>query len=201
LFDINSTLESLSSKRPVFRSEKDFQEALLHRMQSMNIKCEMNKVLNGVKVDIWLMEGEREIVVQLKHKTKKLSVNVGGSQFELKDHRAHDQGRYDFFKDIKSLELLCKGNSYRTGYAILLTNDYRYWEKPVKLDSVDRDFWIYEGKTVTGLLSWEQGASIGTKSGREEPIELKGAYRMEWENYSGLINQNSEFRYLCVKVQ
>lgn len=77
------------------------------------------------------------------------------------------------------MELLCKGNSYRTGYAILLTNDHRYWEKPVKLDSVDRDFWVHEGRTVTGVLSWKQAASTGTKLGREEPIELRGAYIIE----------------------
>ncbi|MEH7249500.1 hypothetical protein V7114_22290 [Neobacillus niacini] len=144
---------------------------------------------------------ENEILIQLKHKTRELSVNVGGSQFNLKKHGAYDQGRYDFFKDIKSLEALCLNNPYRKGYAILLTNDHRYWEKTMKLDCVDKDFHLYEGRKVVGSLTWQDEASHGTKSGRENPIDLKSIYDLKWNNYSRFVAKDSEFRYLCVEVK
>jgi hypothetical protein len=200
LFNIEYILETLSKKRPLFRSEKDFQESLLQIMRSMDMKCEANRIINGTKVDLWIEDGDKEILIQLKHKTKKLSVHFDGSQFDLKNHGAQDQGRYDFLKDVKSLEPLCIDKNHRTGFSILLTNDHRYWEKPIKHDSVDKDFQLYDGRKVAGILQWKEEASIGTKSGRENEIELKGTYELRWKNYSKFPTQDSGFRYLRIEV-
>lgn len=201
MFKIEVAFKNLAEKRPVFRSEKDFQEALLHTLRSFGIKSEMNKVINGTKVDLWSESGNIEMLIQLKHKTRELSVNVGGAQFELKKHGAYDHGRYDFLKDVKSLEPLCLDNPHRIGYAILLTNDHRYWEKSIKVDPVDKDFLLYEGRKVTSKLSWKNDTSFGTKSGRETPIDLKGIYELYWNHYSKFVAQDSEFRFLCVEVK
>lgn len=201
MFNIETILDTLSKQRPLFKSERDLQESLIQKLRSTDLKCEVNKVVNGTKVDLWIDNGEKEILIQLKHKTKKLSVNVGGSQFDLKNHGAQDQGRYDFLKDLKGLEQLCMDNPVQTGYAILLTNDHRYWDRPIKLDSVDKDFHLYEGRRVNGTLAWKDGTSSGTLSGREFPIELRGTYSLKWVNYSRFSSNDSEFRYLSVEVQ
>jgi hypothetical protein len=201
MFNVTTILKELSGKRPVFRLENDFQEALLQTVTGMGIRCVKDKIVNGTKVDLWLEDGENEILIQLKHKTRELSVTVGGSQFNLKKHGAYDQGRYDFLKDIKSLESLCLDNPYRKGYAILLTNDHRYWEKGIKPGAVDEAFHLYEGRKVCGGLTWKKEASHGTKSGRENAIDLKGIYDLKWNNYSRFVAKDSEFRYLCVEVK
>ncbi len=201
MFIVTNVLKELTGKRPVFRSENDFLQALLQMVTEMGIRCEKNKIVNGTKVDLWLEDGEKEILIQLKHKTRELSVSVGGSQFDLKKHGAYDQGRYDFLRDIMSLEPLCLDNPYRIGYAILLTNDHRFWEKAIKINSVDKDFHLYEGRRVVGSLTWKDGASKGTKYGRENSIDLKGIYDLKWNNYSRFVAKDSEFRYLCVEVK
>jgi len=200
MFNLETLLESLSSKRPLFRSEKDFQESLLQIIRSKSLKCDANKIINDTKIDIWIEDGDKEMLIQLKHKTKKLSVTVDGSPFNLKNHGAKDQGRYDFLKDVKSLEPFIIDQKHRSGFSILLTNDHRYWEKPIKPDSVDRDFQLYEGRKVSGKLQWRKEASNGTKSGRENAIDIKGIYECRWKNYSQFPTQDSEFRYLCIEV-
>lgn len=200
MLNINMLLNNLSEKRPVFRSEKDFQDSLFQHLRELGIKSEKNKIVSGIKVDLWLESGDKEIFIQLKHKTKKLSVHVNGSQFELKNHGAQDQGRYDFIKDVKSLEPLCLNSPRRIGYAILLTNDHRYWERSLKLDSVDKEFHLHGGRKAQGNLSWKEEASPGTKKGRENSIEFKGVYDLQWSHYSKFVPENGEFRYLCVEV-
>lgn len=86
MFNLESILETLSSQRPLFRSEKDFQESLLKIVRSKGMKCEANKIINGTNIDLWIEDGDKEILIQLKHKTKKISVTIDGSPFDLKNH-------------------------------------------------------------------------------------------------------------------
>lgn len=103
-------------------------------------------------------------------------------------------------KDVKSLESFCIDYEHRTGFSILLTNDHRYWEKAIKHDSVDKDFQLYEGRKIDGILQWKEEASAGTKFGREKAIDLKGTYELSWRNYSKFPKQDSEFCYLNIEV-
>jgi hypothetical protein len=200
LFNIENTLNELSQKRPIFRSEKDLQQGLFNWIQRDYKRCKKNIVTYGVKADLWLEDYNREIFIQLRHKTRKLSVNIDGSAFSLKTHGAQDQGRYDFFKDVQGLQYLCNNKLDKLGYSILLTNDHLYWEQPNKEDTVDKDFLLFDGRNATGKLAWTNEASHGTKSGREKQIELKQNYKLKWGNYSRFPIQDTEFRYLIVKV-
>jgi RecB family endonuclease NucS len=71
MFNIEKGLKSLSKKRPIFRSEKDFQDALHNEIRLEVKHCEKNKKINGIKVDLCWDENGHEMVVQLGHKTKK----------------------------------------------------------------------------------------------------------------------------------
>jgi len=87
------------------------------------------------------------------------------------------------------------------GYAILLTNDSAYWTLP-RRRTVDADFRINEGRTLSGELKWGKAASEGTMRGRENPIILTGSYTLNWQDYSeiGEINYG-RFRYLLVEIK
>jgi hypothetical protein len=195
---IEEVLKSLSEKRQVFRSEKDFQEALCNEIRLAGNHCEKGKNIHGTRVDLYWEENGQEVVVQLRHKTKKLSVVVNGERFELKNHGAQDLGRYDFVKDLQSIERLCLDNPSRVGYVLLLTNEHLYWQPPMKNKSVDEEFLLFNGNRISGECAWKKEASYGTTNGREEPLLLRGEYKVEWKNYSTFPAQNSEFRYLCV---
>ncbi len=201
MLKIEEVMTSLSKIRPIFRSEKDFQDALQEEIKTKVPHCEKNKIVNGIKVDLWWVENGKEVSVQLRHKTKKLAVTLNGESFELKNHGAQDLGRYDYVKDLQSLEKLCLENPFRMGVAILLTNDHLYWQTPVKNKSVDEDFLLYEGNRLTGECRWKEEASLGTTKGREEPILLRSKYKMCWSDYSIFAESHSEFRFLCVGVK
>jgi hypothetical protein len=68
------------------------------------------------------------------------------------------------------------------------------------INTADKDFRIHEGKTIQGRLSWKEGTSEGTMSGRSESILLKKKYMLNWNDYSDVGEQNGKFRYLLVKI-
>jgi len=212
MIEIEGVLKELSGKRPVFHSEADFQHALawtIHEKYSdLNIRLEKRVVLNNEEIyfDIFAFN-KNKTVIEVKYKTKNLNTVVNNEEFNLKNHGAQDQGRYDFIKDISRLEkaLLEKALEIHdgTGFAILLTNDESYWKTPTRyVDTADKAFRIHEGRIICGCgkLSWKERTSKGTKSRRSDII-LKRNYTLNWNNYSNMEGQkNGEFRYLLVKI-
>jgi hypothetical protein len=207
MIDIAEVLTGLATQRPIFHSEADFQHAFaweIHRrLPNASIRLEL-PVLHLDKqlyLDVWAIQGNAILAVELKYKTRALSVQIGDEQFSLKDQRAQDIGRYDFIKDIQRLEQIVSSLKNIIGYAILLTNDRTYWTRPKANRPVDADFRLQQGRILHSTLSWGVGASAGTKRGREEPLELNGTYVVHWKNYSQPSAKSyGRFRYLAVKV-
>ncbi len=208
MLKIQRLLTSLSHQRPVFHSEADFQHALAWEIQTKfpnaSVRLEFPVILDSdvIYVDIWIDLGGEVAAVELKYKTRGLSVDVNGEQYRLKNQSAQDCGRYDFLKDIQRLEKIASISSNPfTAYAVLLTNDSAYWKPPHRPETVDTDFRIHEGRLVTGALNWRDNASDGTMKNRENSIVLKGKYRLHWIPYSrfdGL--RYGEFRALVVSL-
>src|SRR5690606_2571104 len=99
----------------------------------------------GLKVDIWATRQANEnIAVEVRYKTSLLTCEANGEIFELKNQAAQDISRYDFWNDVSKLEKVVSGRPGTHGYAILITNEHLYWEKPKKQRSVDEDFLLYE---------------------------------------------------------
>ena len=152
-------------------------------------------------LDIWLpLEG---IAIELKYKTRGLELEQDDESFVLRNQSAQDQGRYDFLRDIQRLERMrFKLEQCKAGYAVLLTNDSSYWKAPTHRDLVDADFRIHEGREVSGALAWAANARPGTVKGRESPIEIRGSYRLRWQEYSSFPGKSyGSFRYLAVSVE
>lgn len=207
LTDLLGLLEALSRHRPVFLSEADFQFALawyLHEtIPDSQVRLEFKRFKNEkMYLDIWLQT--LGIAIELKYYTRELNVEQEGENFTLLNQAANPPRRYDFISDILRLERVVDNfEPVKTGFAVLLTNDPNYWKSPRQRweNSVDAAFRIHEGSVIRGKMNWSDYASEGTKKGREEPIELKHSYNINWRDYSAFKEEKyGEFRYLVVEV-
>lgn len=207
MIELGQVLSILAKKRPVFHSEADFQHAFAWEVHqelpaaSVRLELPVQAKNRFLHIDVWVADQDAILAVELKYKTRGLSVRVGGEQYRLKDQSAQDLGRYDFMKDIQRLEQVVVTRPNVTGYAILLTNDSAYWVKPANHSTVDTNFRIHDGRIIEGVLAWGANASDGTKKNREQPIELQGRYRLQWIDYSHPSSaRHGEFRSLVAKV-
>ncbi len=169
MLDIPRVLADLATRRPIFHSEADFQHALaweIHRLlPNASVRLElpvahMNKLLH---VDVWVVQGDAVLAIELKYKTRAFSMSSNGEQFILRNQSAQDLGRYDFIKDIQRLERIASARTNVVGYTIMLTNDSAYWASREGYSPLDAEFRLYEGRTLHGLMNWGSGASAGTK--------------------------------------
>ncbi len=105
-----------------------------------------------LRLDIVVRKGEEYVPVELKYKTKKVEKSF--LRFEenihnaviMKNQGAQDIGRYDFWKDVRRVELVHKRFSQVIGgVAVFLTNDNSYLRMP-KEQSIDYLFSMSEGK-------------------------------------------------------
>lgn len=207
--NVKTALQELSSERPLFHSEADFQHALaweLHRQSSeysIRLERRVPKAHGGpgFAFDLWAVSSSQTLAVELKYKTRTLEYTLKGEPYYLQNHGAQDIGRYDFLKDLSRLESVASSRLNVIGCAAFLTNDPLYWRPPRTDTTVDKAFRIHQDRKVTGRLAWSEGASEGTKKGREEPILLGGHYDLNWRRYSALdVARYGEFRYLLVHV-
>jgi len=209
-FNIEKVLVSLSRDRPVFHSEKDFQFALAWKIHEMypraQVRLEKSVVMDGEgdlhHVDIFILMGGKRYAVEVKYTTRKLSCTINGERYCLKNHAAQDIRRYDFLKDVEVLEKIIKNKIADIGFAIFLTNDPGYWNKPRKEHTVDKMFRLHDERIIKGKLQWIN-ASKGTMRNREKPIQLNYTYHVKWKLYSYIhekVCKEATFKYLILQV-
>lgn len=200
MLDVHEVMTELAKTRPIFHSEADFQFALAWQIREMMPDSEIRLEFphRSMRLDIWIFD--QETAIELKYLPRNLVSSHNGEQFTLKDHVAQDFGRYDFLKDVARVE----STVAKRGFAVLLTNDPLYWDRRRlrKVNPIDADFHIYEGRDVTSELAWSDSASEGTTMGRKEPINLIGSYNLRWRDYSETpgIGGYRQFRYLAVAI-
>jgi hypothetical protein len=205
--DIKSIMNALAKRRTIFVSEADFQFALAWEIKNQYPEAEIRleycpvEVDSSIHIDIIVKLDTNLYPIELKYLTAGLDVVVNRERFFLKNQGAQDIRRYDFIEDISRIEKLAGSlSSYKTGYAILLSNDPNYWNAP-RQNTCDADFRINEGAIRTGTLKWAPHTGVGTKKGRENSFNIIGVYSMNWANYSQINESRSGvFRYVCVEV-
>lgn len=207
MIEISKILTIISEQRPVFHSEADFQHAFaweIHRqLPEAYIRLELPVQVKDhyLHVDVWIINYDEILAVELKYKTRGLSILVENEQYSLKNQVAQDLGRYDFIKDIQRLEHLASEKQNYIGYAILLTNDSAYWKKPAYNNTVDADFRLDDTRILEGSFNWGPNASFGTKKNREQTLVLQNRYPVQWEDFSRpSIKSYGLFRSLIIKV-
>jgi len=152
-------------------------------------------------LDIFILDKTAEIRfgIELKYKTRAASFNVGVETFTLKNHGASDINCYLFIKDICRLEKLIIDDVIDEGYAVLVTNDPSY-----KLNSHRETnasaFRIYHGRNLNGTLMWGPKTGAGTMKGNEDPLELRNAYRLKWDELTSGNHPEPSFHGLIVQV-
>lgn len=182
-------------------SQYNLASKLAAHLESIGYSVEMNKQVGNEKVDLWAAKGVDVLVIEIRYKTAKLKALHNDIHIDLKHQGAQDQGRYDFLSDLRKLESITKDRHDVHAYALLITNDKLYWEKPVNTNTVDAAFRIHEGKSVTGDLAWKVDTSKGTMVTREEVLSLNEEYTMQWLPFLTLNDEkNGEFRALLLKV-
>jgi hypothetical protein len=207
MIEVREILDIIAKKRPIFHSEADFQHTFaweIHqKLPNASVRLELPVQVKHqyLHIDIWIKNQDEVLAVELKYKTRGLSIQIDNEQYRLKNQSAQDVGRYDFIKDIQRLEHVASEQSNFIGYAVLLTNDSAYWIKPASRDTVDADFRINDGRILEGVFDWGANASDGTKKNREQPLELRNKYVVQWENFSHPSPASyGEFRSLTIKV-
>lgn len=158
-----------------------------------------------IRLDVYLPS--IGVAVELKYKTRRLEVELQGEPFALMDQRAHDNGRYDFLKDVQRLECVMKEGSVHQGIAILLTNDPLYWSRPSAANKADAEFQLEEGRELGGEMAW---TTVKNRHERKAPIRLRGSYELAWREYAHVGSARSSFepsglrygrfRYLAVEL-
>jgi len=198
-------INRLSSLRPIFNMEADFQFALAWEIQkkfpdwSIRFEKKPPNLKDRIFVDLWI-EGDETCAIELKYKTRRFDIDVKGESFNLLNQGAQDLGRYDFLKDVERLENIVSAHDNVKGYAIILTNDSSYW-KSTATETIDTKFRIHDGRVLNGELSWRPEASSGTVRGREKPIKLTGTYKLSWKDYSQVSSTSyGKFRYLFLEI-
>ena len=207
MLSIHSLMAGLSQSRPIFYSEADLQHAVawqIHEaMPESEIRLEFKALPDEARriyLDIWVPNGG--VAIELKYPTQRLEIAHNGERFSLAEQGAQPIQRYEFLDDVQRLEnVLARFDRARAGYAILLTNEPGYWNRPRDSSTIDADFRLHERRKITGRLAWSKSAGAGTTKGREQALNLKGSYDLLWRDYSILGSAGNErFRYLAVSV-
>ena len=218
--DIMNVLQNLGVSRPAFCGEADFQlsfswELKTYLAQRQNGSYEIfleRRFKTDTKdcyVDICLESEEELYLIELKYKTIKDSVftsNRLGSKHILKEQAANDLGRYGYLKDIYRIENVLgtiTDKNIKKGYAIILTNDSKYYKEPtISLKTIDRTFRIHE--RTTSINPFVNPINWTFKGQKPSWVENYPSFRIQnmplfnWHVYSTQVN--SVFKYLLTEI-
>lgn len=201
---LTEAMFSLSTKRPIFHSEADFQHALAWEIQlahpQASIRLEKRVATRpNIELDLLVHLDGARLGAELKYPRRGMVADVDGEHFMLSTG-ADDHSRYFAVEDLARLERLVAENAIDDGALVFLTNVSNVWAPPSSRRAVLYDaFRIHDGQVLTGTLAWgEWGAPGGRPSGAKGTVVLVGSYPLVWRDYSTVAGV--EFRYLVVGV-
>lgn len=212
----------INSWPDLLRNEIDFQihlgsflltspnkyERIFFEYRIPNSWVESDYVWNSnLRIDIVVYKNGEYLPIELKYPTAlvRRSIECFGENLTsadapldpiLKQQGATDLVCYNFWKDVRRLEVLKKKfKKVKNGLAILLTNDKKYLEHDGE-GTCCKEFRISK-RTKTkgpGILSWR--GEVGVAKTRPA-IDLENQYFLEWvpTNINGI-----EFNYLILEI-
>ena len=211
--DMEKIIEKLQGKRQIFCSEADFQLEMAWVIKEMYRDAEVRLEYvptfdDKMHIDILVFINNEWIPIELKYKTKKskkekMTDQITQEGFNLKNQGAKNIGCYLYLKDIERIERIKEAvkNNFKEGYAVFLTNDETYRNRPRKINCDYKDFSLEDERIIERgePLKW---ASAKKNKGIEDPIILKGIYKMEWNEFSKVDKERSDgtFYYLVTKI-
>lgn len=89
---------------------------------------------NELRMDVLVRKGKEYLPIELKYKTKtvrkkllRFNEEVSGEVEVMKNQGAQDLGKYDFWKDVRRIEIVRKRfGAIKNGLAVFVTNDPAY---------------------------------------------------------------------------
>ena len=89
---------------------------------------------NELRMDVLVRKGKEYLPIELKYKTKtvrkkllRFNEEVSGEVEVMKNQGAQDLGKYDFWKDVRRIEIVRKRfSAIKNGLAVFVTNDPAY---------------------------------------------------------------------------
>lgn len=116
---------------------------------------------DNIYIDIVLEKDHIYYPVEIKYKTKaqELPLNLFGTgiNVSLRQQGASNIGCYDFWKDIRRVELFQQAfNNVEKGFVLFISNDSTYFEPPYRTNVGYAQFSIHQNRVVPqgSLLNW-----------------------------------------------
>lgn len=156
---------------------------------------------NELKLDILVRKESEYLPIELKYKTKKQSKRLlrfneqlNDAVDVLKNQGAQDLGMYNFWKDVRRLELVRdRFDAVKNGLAVFVTNDKQYIS-PSRESSNNRQFSMEEGRHGKAKY-WQQPESTCAKT--HPDFDLEHEYTIHWNTN---IYESVEFHYCIVTI-
>ncbi len=137
-----------------------------------------------LRLDIVVKKGDEYCPVELKYKTKKVERKISRFDEEMHDNvvvmknqGAQDLGMYDFWKDVRRVELVRnRFERVKGGLAVFVTND-AFYTKGSKPTSNNHQFSMAEGMH-SPIKHWANPESTCAKT--HPNFEVEREYSIEW---------------------
>lgn len=215
--DIGAFLES---NNELFFNERDFQMHLAiwlrssaHAYSDVDVEYYVPYNIldnyiwkNELRLDIVVRKNDEYLPVELKYKTKRVLKNLlrfdeeiketkGNNSFQVvKNQGAQDIGMYNFWKDVRRIELVRnRFERVKGGLAVFLTNDSAYMKKPKQISN-NYQFSMEEGFHEKQRY-WQKADSA---CARYHPgFTLENEYEIKWNSASA---DGVELNYCIVTI-
>ena len=154
-----------------------------------------------LRLDIVVKKNDEYCPVELKYKTKKVERKI--TRFDemlsddvvvMKNQGAHDLGMYDFWKDVRRVELVRNRFArVKGGLAVFLTNDEAYTKagRPTS----NNNMLTMENGLHPRQKHWLKPETTCARTHKN--FEVEKEYYIEWHNME---IDNVKFHYCCVVV-
>ncbi|MFN4878834.1 MAG: hypothetical protein ACK5H3_02195 [Flavobacteriia bacterium] len=204
--------EALKSREEFFTREQEIQIYLAdylnrkkwfdnvyleYHIPSNSIEKYPWKDSNNIYIDIVICSEGKYYPIEIKYKTisQTIPIKIFGSSRSviLGHHGAQNIGCYDFWKDIKRLELFEQTfEKVEKGIMIFITNDESYLQPPRNNEVGYAQFSIDENRVVKcgQKLDWNGALSISVN---RPPIQLSNGYSLNWREM-----QLKQHKYLLI---
>lgn len=163
---------------------------------------------SNLRIDIVVYKNGEYLPIELKYPTalvrrsiecfdENLNLDKASLEPVLKHQGAIDLVCYNFWKDVRRLEVLKKKfKKVNNGLAVILTNDKKYIEHD-GVDTCFTDFCMSANTSVKGpgKLSWRGDVGIAKTN---PSIDLDGQYPIKWETTR---IDDIEFYYLILDIK
>ena len=168
-------------------------------------KSELNNYVwdSELRLDIVVKKAGEYCPVELKYKTKKVERQI--SRFDemlddkvvvMKNQGAQDLGMYDFWKDVRRVELVRnRFKNVKGGLAVFVTNDQLY-TKASRQNSNNYLLNMTEGKHSV-IKHWQNKDSACAKMKSYKSFEVEKEYSIKWHHRNV---DNIPFHYCVVFI-